>query len=87
MDIQLIFLLWFCSFLEEDPLFIAYADMMAKVSVGLNPINPSKFNCYCFKELIFNQSKFSFTELCWEWGRRRRRGRKRKNFWGIQFLN
>lgn len=64
MDKQLIFLLCFCSFLEEDPLFIAYADMMAKVSVVLNPINPSKLYCDCFKELIFNQSIFSFTELC-----------------------
>lgn len=28
----------FCSFLEEDPLYIAYADMMAKVSVVFNLI-------------------------------------------------
>lgn len=35
---QLTDLLCFCSFLEEDPLYIAYADMMAKVSVVFNPI-------------------------------------------------
>lgn len=68
----------FFSSLEEDPLYIAYADMMAKVLHFL----------HCFDSVAFCSAKscrrvivFSLSELRWRW-RRGRWGRKGENLRG-----
>lgn len=69
---------FFVSSLEEDPLYIAYAEMMAKVLHSL----------HCFESVVCRSAKscrsvilFSLSELCWRW-RRGRWGRKGENIWG-----
>lgn len=73
---------FFVSSLEEDPLYIAYADMMAKVLHSLNYFYFSL--CSSAKSRRFD-IRHSLSELCWRW-RRGRRGRKRENVWGDWFL-
>ena len=76
---QIFIFLFLVSSLEEDPLYIAYADMMAKVFHSLNCFYCNVWCCsakFCRFDVLLSPS-----ELRWR-RRRRRGGRKRENIWG-----